>query len=54
MHLGSSAVGNHEFDFGQQFLNDYLEGLHNKILSANLVDSRFNESNLRHLPLHNQ
>jgi 2',3'-cyclic-nucleotide 2'-phosphodiesterase (5'-nucleotidase family) len=34
-----SAVGNHEFDFGPEFLDDYIDKLEQNILSANIIDT---------------
>lgn len=41
LNTAASAPGNHEFDFGPVFLQNFLTKLNNKILSANLVDSNF-------------
>jgi 5'-nucleotidase/UDP-sugar diphosphatase len=40
-HMGNdgSAVGNHEFDFGPEFLDYYIDKLEQNILSANIIDT---------------
>jgi 2',3'-cyclic-nucleotide 2'-phosphodiesterase (5'-nucleotidase family) len=39
MDNDGSAVGNHEFDFGPDFLNFYLDKVQQNILDANLIDT---------------
>lgn len=41
MNIATSAVGNHEFDFGQEYLKNYLSKLRHNVLSANLIDSSY-------------
>jgi 2',3'-cyclic-nucleotide 2'-phosphodiesterase (5'-nucleotidase family) len=45
----ASAVGNHEFDFGLEFLHSYLSKVNHDILSANFIDKAKDE-----FPLKNQ
>ncbi len=37
--MKAGAVGNHEFDFGPDFMNNYLKKMNNDILAANLIDT---------------
>jgi 2',3'-cyclic-nucleotide 2'-phosphodiesterase (5'-nucleotidase family) len=37
--ISASVPGNHEFDFTQSFLENYLKKLNTNTLSANLIDN---------------
>jgi len=39
MKIDGGAVGNHEFDFGPEFLDNYISNLNNNLLNANLIDT---------------
>lgn len=52
--MSASSIGNHEFDFDQAFLTNYLKKLNNSILSANLVDSSKTAGDSSYEPLYGQ
>lgn len=54
MRTSASTVGNHEFDFSFQFLQNYLKHLNNKVLSANLVDNKYLTNDPKYWPLYDQ